>query len=515
MKPADRPRWLLAGVICFVVVTVIICHERYLAGGDPANLALAVKYGMDLGQERLHAPGYPFFVLAWRFVSSATGMSTHETMLTLNLILAVASIVVLWKLVRKLFDERTAALACATMALNPLFLYFACISETYIFDALFSVGAFLLIFRASEKRSLVGWFMIGLLGGFRISSVVLMTPVLLIVQQIEHGRNDILKRAARSLAALLLGVAVWGIPFLLTVPLGDSIHELFASTALHRTSFLQSEATCLTYLFWTFNLWIVLLVWKARQFRQVIKGPLGVALVVWIAIPLTFFFFVYYAKGYALLIWPSMAILLARISLDSNKVVWRLFPALAIAFSISIFFLTPFVEPRTNLQTSDQRPFLQRIRALEARSLSHFLLALSKIRKADQDFADCTNLIRRVGASQRLLFIDGSANTWIFPKALMLAFPSDTFITVNAAGNGTVKFYHSASTIDKYPTDSLDVTNAFLLWQDTRTLQSVGKEVGAQLARVSYFGIYEFSDPKAFLKAISFHAQAPPSSRPQ
>jgi hypothetical protein len=505
---AKRPLWQLAAVIIAVIVIALACHERFLSEGDPANLALAVRYGMDLGQERPHAPGYPFFVLVWRFMSTLTGASIHETMLVVNLAFAVGAIMLLWKLVQRLFDERIAATACAVLALNPLFLYYACVSEIYIYDAFISALTFLLDFRTSEKRRYAGWFLIGILGGFRISSVILMTPVLLIAQQIEFGKEQIVPRTLRSVAMVVLGSAIWAIPFLLTVPLGDSLHDLFLTTTAHRASLLQNGATFATYLFWTLNVWIVFIFCNIHRSWPIAKSRRSVALLLWIVAPSLFFIFVHYAKGYALLIWPAIAVLLANAARTSERRIWKLFPAIAIISGLVLFFYVPYIEPTFDIRTSGDHTFSRSIKNIEARALSHFLLALSRIERKDIDFEDCSNLIKSVPATHRMLIIDGASNTWLFPKAFAFAFPEDTLIAKNEASDGTVKFYHGATTIDQYPVASLDATNALLLWQDTQHPQILPAGVGAKLGQISYFGVYEFKDRLALkneIQSLSFH----------
>ncbi|HEY3876010.1 MAG TPA: hypothetical protein VGM92_11070, partial [Candidatus Kapabacteria bacterium] len=68
----SRSRFTLPIVLCASAVFFLIFHERYLSGADPANFALAIKFGYSVVQDRPHAPGYPGFYLIWKGIALLT-----------------------------------------------------------------------------------------------------------------------------------------------------------------------------------------------------------------------------------------------------------------------------------------------------------------------------------------------------------------------------------------------------------------------------------------------------------
>ena len=251
-------------------------------------------------------------------------------------------------------------------------------------------------------------------------------------------------------------------------------------------------------LFWTLNVGVFYLLYRVRQVRSLFKDKTLVALLLWVVIPSLYFIIGHYAKGYALLVWPAIVILLAHSMLTSKQRIARSFPALLIGVSLLLFFFVPYVEPSTSLAVERGLSFSQRVERVEARALSHFLMSTSRIERNDRDFFECSNLLRQSNAKNGLIIIDGTSGTWIFPKAIAFEFPFDTLIDRNARGNGTVKFYSGGTTISNYPSANLSAAGALLLWQDTHSPQIPIVETESKLGQRGCFGLYAFKDFAAF-----------------
>src|SRR5204863_3512814 len=95
------------------------------------------------------------------------------------------------------------------VATNPLLLYFANTGELYAYDVAFSAFLILLLVVRPARFPAVLFYLYGLAGAFRLSSVMLAAPVVLFVLWQEYQKDRSIASIAARLAAILLGVASW------------------------------------------------------------------------------------------------------------------------------------------------------------------------------------------------------------------------------------------------------------------------------------------------------------------
>src|SRR5688572_1687483 len=142
---------------------------------------MAVTHGFSVESERPHAPGSPLFVEAWSALHSLLGVEPHTAIVLLNCMLYVASIMLCFAFVRRLFSPEAAALATTFFACNPVTIYFASIAEIYIYDAFFALTILYLVRFLPARHLWLSAILFGVGGGFRLSTLFLLLPAILVV----------------------------------------------------------------------------------------------------------------------------------------------------------------------------------------------------------------------------------------------------------------------------------------------------------------------------------------------
>ena len=188
-------------------------HARELAGFDPANFVLAMKYGYSVDALRPHPPGYPAFYLLWSAISIVSGFLPYTVLLATNMLFAILSLVLIYWAARRLFDERIAGLATMLAASNLLFLYYGSVGEMYVYDAAFSAFLVILLLVPTGRTELLLYVLYGILGSFRLSSVILTLPAVAVVQGIRLYRTRQFAPIIRNAGAFVLGDADLADPF--------------------------------------------------------------------------------------------------------------------------------------------------------------------------------------------------------------------------------------------------------------------------------------------------------------
>jgi 4-amino-4-deoxy-L-arabinose transferase-like glycosyltransferase len=150
-----------------------------LVNWDAVQFALATR-SFDIARHQPHPPGYILYVGWGRLLTWITGDANTAFVLT-SLIAGSLAVAVLYLLGREMLGARSALLAATLFALSPLVWYYSIVALTYAVESLFLLIVAWLCWRAlvggGERQALLASFVLGIAGGVRQSTLVLLIPL--------------------------------------------------------------------------------------------------------------------------------------------------------------------------------------------------------------------------------------------------------------------------------------------------------------------------------------------------
>ncbi len=478
-SPFQRMSWLLPLAVTIAVgAFLLLCHQRHVSGLDPADFVLMLKYGYSVWADRPHPPGYPGFYLLWTAIGNVTGWSPLKTIQLTNIGFSLLALALVYWVGKKVFGEGTARRAMLLVATNPLFLFYGCTSEVYAYDTAFSAFVVMLLLaapsaHAGRRVEIFLFFLYGLLGAFRLSSVVLTMPVVLGFLLFRYVKSRE-KRYLMNILAVIMGTLCWFIPF--TIYAGGLYRIwVLAQVLSHNTETLgQNLFAFASFHFWTMNIVLVLVaVSAAAIWRKLRTGEERyVILVALIAVPAAYFAAKYYAKGYVLVYLVPFSLLTSVLigSLRQHRVI----TGLAIAANLLIFFALPFSAPsaRSMLNYAHRTTSEREHTALD-RATSYFAPTFSRLRAGEREWQKVESLLDALPDSSFIIV----ETPLISPpaRALQFEYPSKTFLQPVRANSDRFLWYRGAESGGDFNIERLP-SGARLFYL---TISDLTKEIGA------------------------------------
>ena len=204
----------IAGLLVAVLVlTRWPLRMRELYEWDAVQHALGAL-DFDVVWHQPHPPGYLAYVLLARWTSALTN-GLPEALLLLNLGLGVATMGFIYALAMEMAGRRVAVLAGLLLLVDPLWWFYGEVSAIYAAEGFVASAVAWMAWRAQSRGG--PWIGVlglglGLLGGMRQSTTILLLPLVLLAV-LRHSRES--RRAAPLLAGIVLwglGTAAWYIP---------------------------------------------------------------------------------------------------------------------------------------------------------------------------------------------------------------------------------------------------------------------------------------------------------------
>ena len=190
-----RRPWLatfLPALLLFVVSALLRAPfvPRTLVNWDSVQFALATR-AFDIERHQPHPPGYILYVGWGRLLTWLLGDANWAFALT-SVVAGSLAVALLYVLGRQMVGGRTALVAAALFATSPLVWYYSVVALTYAVEAFFLLIVACLCWRAlqlGEGRPVI-WAAValGLAGGVRQSTLVLLLPLWLVVA-VRTGRR--------------------------------------------------------------------------------------------------------------------------------------------------------------------------------------------------------------------------------------------------------------------------------------------------------------------------------------
>jgi len=211
--------WLLAIVGVVVHLPFV---ARFPTEWDSVQLVFGVDR-FDVTDASPHAPGYWLYLGLGRLVRWATPLDAHDSLVACSALAAGVTVALAYVLGRSMGGRWLGVAAAGVMLSSPFLLFYGSSVGTYAFDAL-AVETLLLLAWKAQPGSWHGAgaaAALGLAGGFRQSSLLLLAPVAVVaVVRSSRARGRLVGHAAAVAGAGLAGVAVWLVPMAVEQPGG-------------------------------------------------------------------------------------------------------------------------------------------------------------------------------------------------------------------------------------------------------------------------------------------------------
>lgn len=137
----------------------------------------------------------------------------------LSVLLGVGTVFVIYKIAKKLYEEKTALIASILLATGPLHVYYSQEARMYMLAAFFATLSVYFFISIIKKESILSWI------GFIVSTTLMLysdyLPYLLVSTYVVYlliFRNKIKKNTLISFIPALLLIIIFLIPWLLVLP---------------------------------------------------------------------------------------------------------------------------------------------------------------------------------------------------------------------------------------------------------------------------------------------------------
>ncbi len=160
------------------VVSRVPFQSRLLYHWDSVNFALGMER-FDVRLHQPHPPGYLLYVVLGQLVDLLLG-DANTSLVWISIVFGGLTASVIYLLGRRLFDKTTAIIGALLALSSPAFWFYGQVALTYILEAFFVTAialACLETLRGNQRLAFLAAFLMGLAGGIRQTTLVLMLPL--------------------------------------------------------------------------------------------------------------------------------------------------------------------------------------------------------------------------------------------------------------------------------------------------------------------------------------------------
>ena len=198
-------------LVAATALTRYAFRSHYLYDIDSVNFALALRNFDPADVHQPHPPGYFLYVYLGRLVDMVFH-DANTALVAISILFSCGAVAMIYVLANDWFGRNAAAFAGLIFVFSPLAWFHGTVALTYAVEAFFSVLTGYLCWRicCGEGRFVVpGAVVVGLAAGFRPSTLLLLSPLLLF-----SLRKVSRRQAAGGVAALVLTLLAWLIPMI-------------------------------------------------------------------------------------------------------------------------------------------------------------------------------------------------------------------------------------------------------------------------------------------------------------
>lgn len=316
----EKTKIYFIAIILFVLISRMITFldSDVFLSDDDAGFALAA-YDYNIEESRPHLPGYYLLIKAIATVNIITD-SSFLSMKIMVILFSVLSAIIIFKLFEFHFNGKNSFLYTLIIFTNPLVWFYQSTPESYVYD-LFFASLIALVF---YKRYTYFLYLpiISIMGGIRMSSAFFLIPLYLFITYIywRERRVDSTNVLLANLIGLLV-TAIWVITLLNSVGGLSQYLKLYSThNPMPAIGMVKNIVGFLSYsVSFGIPFLIIGLYQLFKRKKLVLSSRNNIYfLMIWIIPGIFFFIFGHYSKGYILLIYPALIILIG-LWLDSKS----------------------------------------------------------------------------------------------------------------------------------------------------------------------------------------------------
>jgi hypothetical protein len=197
-------------LISATALTRFAFRSHYLYDIDSVNFALALER-FDPSVHQPHPPGYFLYVYLGR-LANLVFHDANTALIAISIVFSCGAAATIYVLADDWFGRNAAAFAGLIFLFSPLAWFHGTVALTYIVETFFSALTGFLCWRiycGKTRFILPGAVVVGIAAGFRPSSLLMLSPLLLF--SFRHSNR---RQAAAGIGALALTLFAWFIPMI-------------------------------------------------------------------------------------------------------------------------------------------------------------------------------------------------------------------------------------------------------------------------------------------------------------
>jgi hypothetical protein len=378
---------LVVFILFFVFQLALAPKADSFSSYDSGNYCLAFQdYDIEIANP--HLPGYYLYVNLLGFANQVTG-SYYYSILLFSIFSYFLGNIFLYLSFRRILEHRDSLLFTLIITLNSLFLYWSSITENYAFDVFF---ASIILYLATNRKTIYYMFpMACLLGGFRLTSLVLLTPMMAYAL-FRHFNK--FKQTWYLLSSLIIGIIVF---FLWFVPMANTAGGVWDYIALYTNSApvptvnrpgslnvflrnLTSFTTNAIYYFIPTILSLIYLLFNRKSDKSKITTERSfIVLILWIFLPqLGVYTLIHYSKAYLML--APYGVVLLPLVLFLKHMIDRRFLYFMVGFQLVFFFAMPHKVPDDSGYFNHKSRRISQPAVVWDRTISHYSMSYGHLR---------------------------------------------------------------------------------------------------------------------------------------
>jgi hypothetical protein len=316
---------LMMGFFLCGVITRVPFTSRILYHWDSVNFALALEH-FDVRIHQPQPPGYVLYVLLGR----ALNLLFHDPNISLvwiSILFSGLAVAAIFWLGRAMFGQQVGLVSAGLALTSPLFWFHGEVALSYITEGFFVTAIAFCCYKqltGDERYVLPASLMLGIAGGFRQNTLILLLPLWLF----PLFRLGWRKRIA-AVVTLVSVVGIWlAIMFYLSGGFTDywqafnsqSQGNLAMSAAGPGLTLAINVLRLTTYGFYALTAGLPLLsvgfAWALRHWRELIRAPEWQVILVWLLPSLVFYTFFVQQAGYTFTFSPAVLLTLGFIVIE-------------------------------------------------------------------------------------------------------------------------------------------------------------------------------------------------------